>query len=256
MSKICLAMKIKTVGARYLEILNKKSIYLMDFLDILGSSGLKGKVRNLMTSLKAPEALTEDDYVKHCLECEFLHEKEERTSRSNSVISSVLTPLDLGEYSRTIIAGRQILPQFADFDLLYIWIWRAYRATKQYQDAKTILSEGLSKSKRKTLLLTSMGETELDLGNIEAAVYWWSQALAGLSLNPISSYAFMFLSYVAKGVGYEGLSQRLLNRSDIIFGERMRLDSEMASRIIALVSKDKKGAIAEVLLGLSKIYFF
>jgi hypothetical protein len=206
--------------------------------------------------MKAPESLNEDDYVKRCLECEFLHEKEERTSRSTSNFSSVLISLDLGEYSRAIIAGEQIFPQFADFDLPYIWIWRAYRATKQFQDAKSILSEGLSKSKRKTLLLTIMGETEMDLDNIEAAVYWLSQALAGLSLSPISSYAYLFLSYVAKGVGYEGLSQRLLNRSDNILGVRMRLDSEMTNRIIALVSEDKTGAISEVLLGFSKIYFF
>ena len=107
--------------------------------------------------MKAPESLNEDDYVKRCLECEFLHEREERTSRSNSKFSSVLISLDLGEYSKAIIAGEQILPQFADFDLPYIWIWRAYRATKHYQEAKSILREGLSKSKRKTLLLTSMG---------------------------------------------------------------------------------------------------
>jgi hypothetical protein len=82
------------------------------------------------------------------------------------------------------------------------------------------LNEGLTRSRRKVLLLTDMGEIECDLRNIEGAIYWWSQTLAGLSLNPIAIGAYLFLARagaVVTGVGYEGLAAHLLNRADILY---------------------------------------
>ena len=227
-------------------------IRLVKFLDILKSKGAKNPTQNSnsTTSNKPQESLSEGDYVKRCLGVQFMEGKEDRTFRSNSAFSSVLTPLNSREYSKAIMAGKQILPQFADFDLLYKWVGDAYRATKNYDESKAILNEGLLKAKRKILLLTSMGETEIGLGNIEDAVFWWCQAYHCLSKNPIDYNAYLLLSYVAKGVGDSDSEQRLLNRVDTLRGGRIRLDSQTARNMLALVSKGNKEAMKKVLQGL------
>jgi tetratricopeptide (TPR) repeat protein len=231
-------------------------ISLVKFSDILKSKGTKNPTQNSnsTTSTNLQESLSEDDYVKRCLEIQYMEEKEDRTFRSNPAFSSVLTPLNSKEYSKAIMAGKQLLPQFADFDLLYKWVGDSYRGTKNYQEAKAILSKGLSNSKRKSLLLTSMGETEMDCSHIEDSVYYWSQALHCLSTNPIDYNAYLLLSYVAKGVGDYDCEQRLLNKVDTMRGGRIRLDSQTASNLITLISKGNKEAMKKVLRGLCQKY--
>ena len=210
----------------------------------------------------------DSEYSKRCLECEFIHGKEERTTDNNSELSSLTKLLNSGENSEVIRMGKQIIPKFEDFDLPYIWVASAHRAAKQYSEAKAILVEGLSKSKRKTLILRDMGETELALGNIEDAIYWWCQALVGISLDPVDFVVYLFLSSVAEGVGCGSLSRGFLKRADIIndarirahgaicSGHRIRLSPEKADSIIALVSKsNKRDAIYKLLWELVMIYY-
>lgn len=214
----------------------------------------------MLLTIEVPNMLSETNYVRRCLECEFIHQKEERDYQGDPAFSSILANLDSKKYLEVIKAVKQLLPQFRDFDLLYLWIFRAYQGAKQSSEAKAILNEGLLRSKRKIFLLTDMGEIESELGNIEAAVYWWSQALAGLSLNPIDCDAYLFLAAVAEGVGYKRIARRLLNRADILFRssgcchKRLYLEKEKA--IDNLVSKSSIETIKKVFDGIDRIYYF
>lgn len=219
--------------------------------------GKRKKVESSETPVKwnIPISSNEDDYVRRCLEAEFQEEKEVRTFRSDAAFATVLTPLNSKEYTKAIMVGKQILPQFSDFDLAYTWLASAYRETNQIQNSKEILSEGLKKAKRKYFILTEMGETEWKSGNIDAALYWWSQALHCLSNNPIDYNAYLLLSYVAKGAGTEEIEKALLARVDAMRGGQIRLDSQTAERLTTLVKSKKSEAMKKVLYGLYNKYF-
>ncbi len=202
-----------------------------------------------------PTSSNDEDYVKRCLEAEFEDEIEVRNFRSDPDFATVLTPLNSKEYDTAIKAGKQILPKFSDFDLVYTWLASAYRETKQLQNSRDILNEGLRKAKRSYFILTEMGETEWQSGNIDAALYWWSQALHCLSNNPIDYNAYLLLSYVAKGAGTEDVEKVLLARVDAMRGGQIRLDSQTAERLTTLVKSKKSEAMKKVLYGLYNKYF-
>ncbi len=218
--------------------------------------GKRKKVESSETPVKwnIPISSNEEDYVRRCLEAEFQEEKEVRTFRSDAAFATVLTPLNSKEYAKAIKVGKQILPQFSDFDLAYTWLASAYRETNQIQNSKEILSEGLKKAKRKYFILTEMGETEWKSGNIDAALYWWSQALHCLSNNPLDYNAYLLLSYVAKGAGTEEVEKVLLARVDSLRGGHVRLDSQTAERLTTLVKSKKSEAMKKVLYGLHEKY--
>ncbi len=219
------------------------------------ASILSQNENNLQKQWNFPTSSNEEDYVLRCLEAEFQDETELRTFRSDPAFAIVLTPLNSKEYGKAIKAGKQLLPQYSDFDLVYTWLSSAYRDNKQLQNSREILSEGLSKAKRKYHLLTEMGETEWQSGNIDAALYWWSQALHCLSNNPIDYNAFLLLSYVAKGAGTEEVEKVLLARVDAIHGGQIRLDSQTAERLTTLVKSKKSETMKKVLYGLHERYF-
>jgi tetratricopeptide (TPR) repeat protein len=202
-----------------------------------------------------PDSSNEEDFVRRCLEAEFKEEQETRTFRSDPAFANVLTPLNSQQYVQTIKAGHAILPRFPDFDLVYKWIGSAYRSTQQLPKSRDILSEGLRKAKRKCLLLTDMGETEWQLGNINEALYWWSQALHCLSSNPIDYNAYLLLSYVAKGVGLSDFEQKLLAHVDSLRGGQVRMDPAMAGRLTTLIQNKKTQAMQKTLRGLQSKYF-
>ncbi len=219
--------------------------------------GKRKKAESSETSViwNIPISSNENDYVRRCLEAEFQEEKEVRTFRSDAAFATVLTPLNSKEYAKAIKVGKQILPQFSDFDLAYTWLASAYRETNQIQNSKEILSEGLKKAKRKYFILTEMGETEWKSGNIDAALYWWSQALHCLSNNPLDYNAYLLLSYVAKGAGTEEVEKVLLSRVDAMRGGQIRLDSQTAERLTTLVKSKKSETMKKVLYGLHEKYF-
>jgi HEAT repeat protein len=197
----------------------------------------------------------EEDYIRRCLEVEFYEEKESRTFRSDPSFATVLGPLNEREYLKAIKAGKQILSRFSDFDLLYEWIANAYLSTQQLQNSREVLLDGLVKAKRKCLLLTDMGDTEWQLGNLGNALYYLSQALHCLASNAIDYNAYLLLSYIAKGIGLLDLQELLLSRVDALRGGQARLDPGSAERLLNLVRDKRTDAMKEVLLGIQKKYF-
>ena len=206
-------------------------------------------------SVNIPDTSNEGEYVRRCLIAEFKEEQEIRTFRTDPAFAEILTPLNAKQYSKAIKEGQAILPRFPDFDLIYKWIGSAYRYSQQLTKSRDILSEGIGKAKRKSLLLTDMGETEWQLGNLNEAVYWWSQALHCLSANPIDHNAYLLMSYVAEGIGLADFGQKLLSRVDSLKAGQIRLERTSAESLLRLVKNNKTDAIQKTLKDLQSKYF-
>jgi tetratricopeptide (TPR) repeat protein len=196
----------------------------------------------------------EEDYVRRCSEAAFLEEKEDRTFRSDPAFQPVLDLLNSQQYSAAIKAVESLLSRFSDFDLPYKWLASAYRSTNQLQRSQEVLGQGLAKAKRKSMLLTDLGETEWQMGNIHQAVYCWCQALHCLSSNPIDYNAYLLLSYVAKGCGLSDVERRLLGRVDAMRGGQIRLDAATADRLTSLVRGKKDSAMSRAVQGIDTMY--
>lgn len=229
----------------------------MDFLKkLLGTKQDSTKHSiNQQLSIAPPDISKREDYIRRCLEAEFTEKQETRTFRTDPALTSILTPLNSQQYSKAINAGKAILPRFPDFDLIYKWIGYAYLSTQQLSKSRDILTEGIQKANRKCLLLTDLGETEWQSGNIDKAVYWWSQALHCLSSNPIDYNAYLLLSYVAKGTGLTNFEQVLLTRVDSLKDGQVRLNATTAERLISLVEKKKTETMQKTLEELHAKFF-
>jgi alpha-tubulin suppressor-like RCC1 family protein len=203
----------------------------------------------------APDPANVEEYVRRCLTGEYTEEPEARSYRSDPAFAAVLTPLNSRQFAAAITAGRALLPRFADFDLLYKWIGAACRSTQQLSQSREVLLAGLAKAKRKSLLLTDMGDTEAQSGNLGGALYWWSQAMHCLWLNPVDCDAYLLLSYVANGFGLADLERLLLERFDSMRAGGVRLDPATAGRLTNLAQSSKTESARRVLEGLRFGYF-
>lgn len=203
----------------------------------------------------APDPALVDEYVRRCLTVEFTEAPEPRTFRSDPAFAGVLTPLNSQQFAAAITAGQALIPRFPDFDLLYKWVAAGFRSTQQSAQARAVLFAGLANAKRKSLLLTDMGDTEAQSGDLGGAVYWWSQAIHCLSLNPVDCDAWLLLSYVANGYGLADLERPLLERFDSLRTGQVRLDPATAGRLTNLARRSQTESIRRVLDGLQFGYF-
>jgi tetratricopeptide (TPR) repeat protein len=232
----------------------------MDFLNkLLGkkqsTTASSNYAQSHMIKTPTPDPTNEEEYVRRCLEVEFKEEQETRTFGSDPAFATVLTPLNAQQYTQVIKAGQSVLSRFPDFDLIYKWMGSAYRSTQQLQKSREILSEGIQKSKRKCLLLTDMGVTEWQSGNLHEAVYWLSQAIHNLYSNPIDYNAFLLLSYVAKGSGLKDFERALLAQVDSLKPGQVRLDPTREEHLLTLVKNKQTDVIRKALKKLQAKYY-
>jgi branched-chain amino acid transport system permease protein len=205
-------------------------------------------------SWSVPDPADEENYVRSCAEMAFTEKAEERTFRSDPAFQRVLDPLNSKQYGTAIQTAESLLQRFEDFDLPYKWLASACRSTDDLKRSQQVLAEGLSKAKRKSILLTDMGETEWRMGNIHEAVYFWCQALHCLSSNPIDYNAFLLLSCVASGCGLRDVEHMLLDRVDAIRGGQVRLDPTVADRLTSLARSKKSPAMCNAILAIGTKY--
>lgn len=204
----------------------------------------------------APSATASpDEFVRRCVEPQFAETAETRTWRSDPAFGAVLTPLNARQYPQTIEAGQRILPSYRDLDLVYDWLGTAYRYTSQLERSREVLRDGIARARRKSSLLTELGQTEAQSGDLDQAVYCWSQAIHCLQSSSYDSDAYLLLSYVARGLGINDLERALLARGDEMRGGQVRLDAVAASRLGSLVQSKKTDSMRTALEGLRAKYF-
>jgi len=203
---------------------------------------------------RPPTLSNTEEYVRRCMQQEFQEGSETRTVRDDPGFAKVLEPLNAQDFPKAIEMGRRIIPKYPDFDLPYKWLGFALCAVGKFDESRKVYSQGLALSKRKLIILTDMGETEWQSGNIAAAVYAWSQALHSLSAKPMDYNAYLLLSYVAKGLQLEDTAAAFLARVDKLRAGTVRMEPNSAARLTTLSGKNNLGAIREVLKQLQKKY--
>jgi tetratricopeptide (TPR) repeat protein len=187
------------------------------------------------------------------MEAAYSEEKEERTFRSDPAFQRVLDPLNSEQYSAAIKAAESLLPRFPDFDLPYHWLASACRSTGNLQRSKAVLAQGLAQAKRKSVLLTDMGETEWQLGNIHQAVYSWCQALH-CSSRAIDYNVYLLVSYVAQGLGLAAEAALFLRRVDELRTGTVRLPAALANRLAELARRSRTPALVRVIEQIARKY--
>ena len=104
-----------------------------------------------------------------------------------------------------------------------------------------------------------LGEKKWKACNLNRAVYWWAQGLHCQESLSTSNYggsegAYLYLYYVAEGMGLSECSKAFLMRVDTIRPGMIRLNTETANDLINLARSAKNSSIEQVLKELVQRY--
>jgi hypothetical protein len=150
-----------------------------------------------------------------------------------------------------------VISNHPDLDLGYCWAASAYSGTQKYEEARSILAEGLKKAKRKYNLCIRLGSAERDLGNIQRAVYWWIQAIhCQQSIRTGDEHdPYLYLAYVADTLGLSDVAGSLFSRVDRMRPGTVRLSPAAEDTLRARVREGDSSLMTAVLRSLHKQYF-
>lgn len=195
-----------------------------------------------------PSTQSPNDYIARCTRPEFQGRPEPRTFSSSPKFQTVLEPQRRADYAGAIRAGLALLPEFADFDLLYCWLTSSYCRLRSFDEGIAIATKGLAQARRKNLLLHELGTLFSDAGNLEYAVYYWAQSI--LSCPDRASDAvwpYLYLSYIAEVRLHDTPAAASFRAHvDAIDFREPRLRSEAANRLYRL-AWDGSPAVTEVI---------
>jgi len=190
----------------------------------------------------------EQYYINKCLSKEYSEAEEIREWNSIEGYSKIIDPLNSSNNQLAAIEAEKLCKVYIDFHHIYQWRGLALKRMKDYTKAKEVLQEGLKKSKSLFDLCNLLGDIERDLGNISEAVYWWSQGMhlqESLSQRNYggSEDSYLFLYYVAKGLGLSDSADAFILRVDSIKPGQIRLNENEANRLILLSRNEKDKAM-------------
>lgn len=204
-----------------------------------------------------PEA-GEDAYYEKCLNAQFKEEDEPRTWRSDPAFRRVLDPLNAGDYKTVCAESDNLLGAYRDFHLIYGWWATALLRMGFHEKARDVLRQGLEKSRRKFFLCKVFGEVEWKSGNLQEALYWWAQALHNqetLENRGNDESAYLYLHYVAQGMGQPEIASAFLARVDRMRPGQIRLVESDASGLCGLARDARSASAEKVLQKLRDRYF-
>jgi hypothetical protein len=209
-------------------------------------------------SLK-PRPVDEEQYVSECLQrkCEEL--PEARSWNSDPDFQKVLSPLNSGDNISACREAEALIARFGDFADLYAWWGAALVRMGALDKARQVLRDGLEKARGKYLLCNRLGEVEWKARDLDQSVYWWSQGMHCQESLAASNYggsegAYLYLYYVAEGIGLAECSRAFLMRVDTIRPGMIRLNTETANDLIALARSGKNRSVETVLKELVQKY--
>lgn len=124
------------------------------------------------------------------------------------------------DQAQAVALAKALQTSHPDFYFSYYWLAslaceRGYCTTPRYDDARSILNEGLRRSNRKTELCLKRADIEWAARDLPEAIIWWIRhAILQVSTGAKDHTAFLYLSYVAAAVGLPDQSGRFLQRVD------------------------------------------
>jgi len=180
---------------------------------------LFGGKKTQMGEAQQVKATTGQDYVTKCLVENYKEQDESRAWDSDPLFRTVLDPLNSGQNAKARDEAEALAQKFPDFADVYVWWAKAFLNDRNYTEAKRVLQDGLSKSKKKYPLLNLMGEVEWKSGSLSEAVYWWVQGLICQETRQGFGEdvgAYLYLYHVADALGLSALATQLRERVDFI----------------------------------------
>ncbi len=209
---------------------------------------------HVLPNWNPPALAVPDDFKRRCLTGEFHDETEDRTFHSNSAFAPVLDAFGTSNFEEVIRRGTQLLPRFPDFDLPWEWVSSAYQELGKLDSAYRVASEGLPRTKRKSVLLVRLGDIEWQRGNLPETVYALSQALHCYADRPLDYNPYLLLNYIAEGAGLSTVAAAFLRRVDQLRPGTIRLPPALGDRLKEISRRSRTPVITEVLKELSTRY--
>jgi len=202
---------------------------------------------------------TDEQYVTDCLRQKYEEISETRSWNSDPAFRKVLDPLNSGDNVGACKAAELLVAQFLDFANLYDWWGSALLRMGSLDKARQVLKDGLEKAKEKYTLCNRLGEVEWKAVDLNTAVYWWAQGLQCQESLSLSNYggsegAYLYLHYVAEGLGLSECSKAFLMRVDSIRPGMIRLNTETANDLISLARRAGTLSVRQVLNELVQTY--
>ncbi|MEN6455210.1 MAG: ankyrin repeat domain-containing protein [Prolixibacteraceae bacterium] len=199
-------------------------------------------------------------YLHRCIEQRYFEQEETRAWNCDQAFEKILDPLNSKNYARACIEAEFLVPNYKDFATIFFWWGGALLKMKEYDKARSLLVKALENTREKFVLCNRLGEIEWGTRNISEAVYWWSQGMhcqESLSSKNYGSEtgSYLYLFYVAQGLGLEDCASTFISRSDTIEPGRIRLEQQIGNDLIELARNAKDSSISQVLKGLQKKYF-
>ncbi len=249
---------------------NKAIAYLSKLVQDDQDESVQKKALEVLESIKLPKLAesqnahslsasnsSEDVYVEQCLTPKFKEEEGQRRWDSDPEINIVLDPLNNGDYKTAYKEAERIVTKFSDCDFIYDYWGTALMRMGDFDQARQVLNRGLDNAKEKYTLCNTLGELELEAGNIKTAVYWWAQAVhCQQSLKGYTSdlWPYLYLHYAADSMGLADIAKAFITRVDQMRAGQIRLDQPTANNLRNLARKGKSYDIEKVLKELGSKY--
>ena len=159
---------------------------------------------------------TSDKYVDDCFSINFQEFDENRKWRQIPEAVAMLDARDSKNIDQAIQLAILFKEKVPDHYFSYYWLINFYNQKKLFDEARKYLDEGLKFSNTKYYLCNIYGDILWKENNLAEAVKWWIKSIViQTSTNTIKEEnPFIYLSYVAEKLGYNGICKKLRNYAD------------------------------------------
>lgn len=113
---------------------------------------------------------------------------------------------------REIFTFDEMVKRVPDYYLPYYWAATYHFDKGNFEEARKILEEGISKSAVKSVLCRRLGEFYYSKGKVEEALYWlFTTVMADTS--SIDYHSYLYLAYIYEVYGLKSAERWMLRRS-------------------------------------------
>ncbi len=146
------------------------------------------------------------------------------------------------DWAVTVRFASVLIQAYGDHGLGYYWLAEAYAGLKKDKEAREVLAQGLARASNKYMLCLQMGDLAWARGDlIEAARWWVKSAVVQVRAGKLREHSpFLYISYVADGLGLPEESAALLERVDRMRAGMPRLNAEPAAKLVKASRRCKK----------------
>ena len=113
---------------------------------------------------------------------------------------------------REIFEFQEALKNAPDYYLPYYWVATYHYDKGNFEEARTVLQEGIAKCLIKSVLCRRLGEFYFARGLLDDAIYWFFTTIMADTGN-IDFHAYLYLGYMAEAYGLKSASNWFRRRA-------------------------------------------